>query len=198
MHRTAVLAIMLTALLAGCIVNANKAERVEPTTSAVLTAQNAGVVVAELFVSKVYCFHGSIALGTEDGTKITDYIRMGRVRKGWPVEFASRSLPAGRYHILFLGCEGGNTVKFARYRRKPGLLTKPIYEPMGSFSVNPGEVVYIGSLHATAIPKWFTILKPATVSIEDSSARVRQKLSEAAPDLAKAMVVRLAEGLPSQ
>jgi len=196
---TSAAVLLLAILLAGCVVrNYNNPERVDPTSVAALIAQGAGVVVTEFFVSDVFCNRGTIGLGPTEGTEIEETIETGLVRDEEDVRYASRSLPAGQYHILMLECRGYYNATFAQYRREPGILASPVYAPTASFTVNPGEVVYIGSFHATSQPKSFIKLSPAAIGVEDRSKAVRQKLAETEPDLANVMVVRLAEGLPAK
>lgn len=206
--RFAAAALLTASLLSGCmseIVNplplrlmfSGEPDRVAPTTSmAVMREQNEGVVVVELIVRNLGCNIGAIRLGPEDGTEITGNIHMGWVTDRKSVEYASQTLPAGEHYILALECDGN--AKIAGYLQQPHLFAKAIYLPMASFTVNPGEVVYVGKLHANWIAGTGGLFedKMVSITVEDNAAQVRAKLSETAPELAKAMVVRLADAGP--
>lgn len=185
--RLAIFAALL-GLAAAC---ASAPDRVAPeTTPAALATRNEGVVATELFASMAYCRDGRIGLGPEDGTKITGSIDMGMANRAREVEVVSRALPAGTHHILKVTCGGaGGFSVLAKYRQRESWGRPAIYDPLASFTVGPGEVLYIGSLHATGFGGH------GSLTISDRSAQVRAGLAASAPALADAMVVRLAEGL---
>jgi len=192
--RTLIFAASAAALLAGCDPRTELEQEASNISVASLRAEGKGAVVAEMFFDNRECFGGNIVLGAADGTEIHDTITRRHWRAGAELQFTGSVVSAGRHYILRLDCQaGGADLQFAVYRRKPGFLVGPIYYPLGSFDVEPGEVVYIGSLHAVSgKQKWFTPLTPAAIGIEDRSGPVRELLRKVSPALAEAMVVRLA------
>jgi hypothetical protein len=181
-------------LLAGCDPRTELEQDAPNISMASMRAEGKGAVVGELFFDNIYCSGGEIILGSADGTEIHDNVTRRHWRAGSNLQFAGSVVAAGRHYILRLDCGSGYSgYQFAIYRQKPVWFKSPIYYPLGSFIVEPGEVVYIGSLHAaTGKPKWFSAFQPAAIGIEDRSERVRELLREVSPAMAEAMVVRLA------
>ena len=189
--RTLASALSVALLLAGCDPQ-NELDRKAPAISTEsMRAEGKAAVVAELFFDNRGCYQGEIALGPADGTRITDTIETRGADAGPGFEYAGALLPAGTYFILRLDCPVNN-FQILSWRRKPGVFVGGIYAPLGSFTVNAGDVVYIGSLHAVTGKRKPFKTTPAAIAIEDRSEQVRQTLRQRSPGMADAMVVRLA------
>lgn len=169
----------------------NELDKKAPAISlASMRAEGKAAVVAELFFDKGECYTGEIAVGPADGTRITHAIETRGGTSDPDAGYAGALLPAGTYHILQLDCPGSFSI--TSYSRKPGIFDGGIIAPLGSFTVSPGDVAYIGSLHAVVGKRKLFQSTGAAIAIEDRSEQVRQTLRQSSPALADAMAVRLA------